>query len=232
MPWDQEVGSFIAALDARTGEIKWKVDRDEVTSWMTPLIVEHKGKAQVITNGKTRSRSYDLATGKVVWECGGQTINCIPCPVVFDNLAICMSGYKGNICNAIPLDSTGDVTGKPAWSYEKVTPYVPSPLLLDGKLYFTYANNALLTCLDARNGKVLIDRERLPGLSNLYASPVAAQGRIYIVSREGDALVLKHGAKLEVLARNKLDEGFDASPAIVGKQMFLRGEKHMYCITE
>ena len=109
---------------------------------MTPLIIEHKGKAQVLINGKTRSRSYDLATGKVIWECGGQTINCIPCPVVFHDFAICMSGYRGNICNAIPLDSTGDVTGKVAWSYDKGTPYVPSPLLLDGKLYFTYANNA------------------------------------------------------------------------------------------
>jgi outer membrane protein assembly factor BamB len=231
VPWDQEVGSFIVALDAKSGEIKWKMNRDEVSSWMTPVIVEHKGKTQVITNGKTRSRSYDLATGKVLWECGGQTINCIPCPVVFGDLAICMSGYKGNICNAISLDATGDVTGKPVWAYDKGTPYVPSPLLLDGKLYFTYLNNALLTCLDARTGKVLIERERLPGLTNLYASPAAAAGRIYFVGRDGMGLVVKHGDKLEVLARNKLDEGIDASPAIVGKQMFLRGEKHLYCIS-
>lgn len=230
VPWDQEVGSFIAALDAKTGEVKWKVDRDEVTSWMTPLIVEHKGKAQVLTNGKTRSRGYDLATGKVLWECGGQTINCIPCPVVFGDLAICMSGYKGNLCAAIPLDSMGEV--KPAWSYDKGTPYVPSPLLLDGKLYFTYLNNAILTCLDARTGKVLIDRERLPGLTNLYASPVSAHGRIYFTGRDGNCLVVKHGEKVDVLGRNKLDEGIDASPAIVGKQLILRGEKHLYCISE
>src|SRR5262249_5002611 len=79
--WDQEGGSFITALDARTGETRWKVARDEPTSWATPLVVRHKGRTQVVVNGTNRVRSYDLATGEVLWQCGGQTVNAIPSPV-------------------------------------------------------------------------------------------------------------------------------------------------------
>jgi outer membrane protein assembly factor BamB len=227
--WDQEVGSFIVALDAATGKPKWKKDRDEVTSWNTPFIVEHKGRTQVIVNGAKRSRSYDLANGNVLWECGGQTINAIPCPLVFENLAILMSGYKGSLAVAVPLDATGDVTAKSAWKHEHGTPYVPSPVLSNGRLYFTFTNTNQLTCLDAKTGKVLIDRERLQGLTTLYASPTAAKDRIYFVDRDGNGLVIKHGDKIEVLAKNRLDEGIDASPVVVGKQLLLRGEKHLYC---
>lgn len=229
--WDHEGQSFIVALDARTGKTKWKMDRDEVSSWATPLVVADK-RTQVIVQGAKRARGYDLATGKVLWECGGQTINIIPSPVADDKLVYCMSGYRGNIAVAIPLDATGDITGKVVWHHDRGTPYVPSPVLVGGRLYFTQANANLLTCLEARTGKVLIDRERLSALSSLYASPVAAAGRIYFVGRDGAAVVLKQADKLEVLATNKLDEGIDASPAIVGRQMFLRGEKHLYCIAE
>jgi len=228
--WDHEGASFLLALDARTGTTKWQVDRDEVTSWATPLIVEHGGRTQVIVNATKRVRSYDLATGKVLWECGGQTVNVIPCPVVSDGLAICLSGYRGSAGFAIPLASQGDITGKAAWAYSKASPYVPSPLLAGGKLYFTQGNNALMSCLEARTGKVIFERERLPGLNSLYASPVGVRDRIYLPGRDGTVLVLKQGDKVEVLATNHLGEGVDASPAVVGKQLFLRGEKHVYCI--
>jgi len=132
--WDHEGHSFIVALDARTGVTRWKADRDEVSSWATPLVVEHAGKTQVVVNGTKRVRSYDAANGKVLWECGGQTVNAIPSPVVSDALAICMSGYRGSAARAIPLDSMGDVTEKPAWRHDRGTPYVPSPLLLGGRL--------------------------------------------------------------------------------------------------
>jgi outer membrane protein assembly factor BamB len=107
---------------------------------------------------------------------------------------------------------------------------VPSPLAVGGRIYFTQGNNALLSCLEARTGKVLLDRERLPGLTSLYGSPVAVKDRIYLVGRDGTGLVLKQGDQVEVLATNVLGEGVDASPAIVGKQLFLRGERHLYCI--
>jgi outer membrane protein assembly factor BamB len=230
--WDQEADSFLIALDARTGATRWKKDRDEPTSWNTPLVVEYKGRTQVIINGTKRARSYDLATGELLWQCGGQTVNAIPSPVAFDELAICVSGYRGAAARAIPLDATGDVTDSPriAWRHDKGTPYVPSPLLAGDRLYFTQANNALLTCLDAKTGKVLIDRERLPDLGDLYASPVAAAGRIYLTDRDGTTLVLRQGDKLEVLATNRLSDPIDASPVVVGRQLFLRGHHYLYCL--
>jgi outer membrane protein assembly factor BamB len=229
---DQEEGSYLIALDARTGATRWKADRDEKTQWATPLLAESRGKVQVIANGAKRVRSYDLGTGKLVWECGGQTQNPIPSPVRFEELAICMSGYRGSAALAIPLDSVGDVTDSKtiAWRYGHGTPYVPSPLLYQGRLYFTQMNDALLTVLDARTGKALTDRHRLKGMSSFYASPVGAAGRVYFVGRDGAAVVLKAGDKPEVLAVNKLDDPIDASPAVVGKQLFLRGEKHLYCL--
>jgi outer membrane protein assembly factor BamB len=227
--WDQEAGSFITALDARTGETRWKTDRDEATSWNTPLVVTHGGRTQVIVNGTKRVCSYDLATGRLLWECGGQTTNPIPSPVADDRCTYCVSGYRGAAAYAIPLDASGDVTGKAAWHFAKGTPYVPSPLLADGRLYFTKANDAILTCLDVRTGQPVIDGQRLPGLGTLYASPVGVADRIYFVDRAGTTLVLKRGDKVEVLATNRLGEGVDASPVVVGKQLFLRGEKHLYC---
>jgi outer membrane protein assembly factor BamB len=231
---DQEGKSFIVALNAKTGKPRWKKARDEVTSWATPLVVERGGKTQVIVSATKRVRSYDLATGKVLWECGGQTVNVIPSPVLRDDAVICMSGYRGAAAAAIRLDSKGDVTGtaKVLWTYDRGTPYVPSPVLVGNRLYFTQGMQGFLTCLDVRTGKVLLDRKRLPGLANVYASPVAASGRVYIVDRNGRTVVVKESDKAEVLATNKLGEGVDASPAVVGKQLFLRGEKYLYCIEE
>jgi outer membrane protein assembly factor BamB len=232
LTFDHEAGSFLIALDAETGETKWKVDRDEVTTWATPLPVPWKGGTQLIVPGTKKARGYDAASGKVLWECGGLTVNCIPSSVAFDGMAVCMSGYRGAAAFAIPLDSRGDVTGKARWTLAEGTPYVPSPLLVAGRLYFTQRNEPMLTCVDAKTGKVLMDRVRLPGLRNLYSSPVSAAGRIYLTDREGTTLVFARADKLEVLATNRLGETIDASPAIVGKQLFLRGEKHLYCIEE
>jgi hypothetical protein len=105
-------------------------------------------------------------------------------------------------------------------------------VLVNGRLYFTQANTNLLTCLDVATGKPLIDRERLPGANSFYASPIAAAGRLYFVDRNGTTLVLKQSDKLEVLATNKLDDPIDASLVAVGRSMFLRGEKYLYCIEE
>jgi outer membrane protein assembly factor BamB len=230
--WDQEKGSFIVALDARTGEVRWKKERDEVTSWNTPLVVEHAGRTQVIVSGTKRVRGYDLATGEVLWECGGMTINAIPSPVVRDGVAYCMSGYRGAAAFALPLDARGDVTDgdKVLWRYNRDTPYVPSPLLMGDRLYFTSGNNPFLTILDVRTGKPILERQRLPSLETLYASPVGVKDRIYLPGREGATVVFRHADKLEVLAVNRLDDTFDGSPAVVGKQLFLRGEKALYCI--
>ncbi len=230
--WDQEVDSALYCLDPKTGATKWKTPRDEHTSWNTPLVVEHKGRTQVIVNGTERIRSYDLADGKEIWQCGGMTVNAIPSAVAANGVVYVMSGYKGSKALAISLDSKGDVTktANVLWSFDRATPYVPSPLLLGDRLYFTQENSAILTSLDIKTGKPLIDRERLPGTTGFYASPMAAKDRLYFVGRDGTTLVLKQGDKLEILATNKLDDTIDASPVAAGKQLFLRGEKYLYCI--
>jgi outer membrane protein assembly factor BamB len=230
--WDQEADSALYCLDTKTGKTKWKADRQEKTSWNTPLIVEHKDRTQVVVNGTERIRGHNLSTGKVLWECGGMTVNAIPTPVSSDGVVYCMSGYKGSAACAISLDAVGDITdtAKVLWRHAKGTPYVPSPLLVGNRLYFTQANSAILTTLDIKSGKPLIDQERLPNQTSFYSSPVAAAGRIYLVDQQGTTLVLKQSDKLEVLARNQIDDHFDASPALAGRQLFLRGERFLYCI--
>jgi outer membrane protein assembly factor BamB len=229
---DNETRSQILALDAQTGKTLWEADREEVSAWATPLVVEAGGRAQVITNASHRVRSYDLATGEIIWESGGQVGNVTPSPVLFGDHVICMSGYKGSVALSLPLDSQGDITesDRIAWRYERDTPYVPSPLLYGDMLFFNKSNNGVLTCLDAKTGKPLLETIRLPGISNIYASPVGAADRVYLTGRDGTTLVLKRAAALEVLATNKLDDFVDASPAIAGKQLFLRGRQGLYCL--
>ena len=231
--WDHQGGSFITLLDVRTGETKWKVDRDENTSWATPLVVDHADRTQVIVNGTKRVRSYDLKTGDVIWECGGQVLAAIPAPSRTAT-GFRHDGIHGNALYAIPLDSTGDITDtdKIAWKRkEPGTPYVPSPLLYGETLYFTGSNKGILSVLNAKTGEPIIDRKRLEGIANIYASPVCAANRIYFTSREGNTVVLKRGSELKILATNKLDDRFDASAAIVGNQIILRGNENLYCIS-
>lgn len=233
--WDQEAGSALYCLDPASGKTRWKMERDEKSSWNTPLVVEHKGIAQVIVNGTKRIRSHDLKTGKVLWECGGMTVNPIPSIVSADGVAYCLSGYRGAAGVAVPLDSSGDLgtDGKVLWRISKGTPYVPSPLLLGDRLIFTQANNALLTIFNRKTGKPIVDRERLPvDGAQFYASPIAAAGRIYLITRDGTALVLRQGDRVEILAINRLNDAVDASPVAVGRQLFLRGAKALYCVEE
>lgn len=230
--WDHEDQSFITVLDAETGEPRWRRNRDEVTSWNTPLVVPGADRTQVIVNGTTRVRSYDLASGDVIWECGGQSVNAIPSPIASERFVYCMSGYTKNFACAIPLDATGDLTGtgRVLWTHDRLTPYVPSPILLNGRIYFTRKNSAVLSCLDALTGQPVIDGRRLDGLRNIYASPASAAGRLYFVGRDGTTLVARHRNDFEVLSVNQLDHPIDASPAIVGNQLFLRASSYLYCI--
>ena len=232
--WDHEGDDFIVALDKRDGRELWRQTRDEPTGWCTPLIVSYGGRKQVIVNGTNKIRSYDLKDGKLLWECAGQTVNAIPSAVASQDRVFVMSGYRGNALQALRLDRSGDLTGTDGivWSHAKSTPYVPSPLLVSDTLYFVSNNSALLSAFDAVTGKAHFEAERLDGLNGVYASPVAADGRIYVVGRDGNTAVLRHGSRLEVLAKNHLEDGFDASPAIVGRQIFLRGRQSLYCISE
>ncbi len=234
--WDHQGESFVAALDRTTGKQIWKAGRQEIDSWATPLVVETPGGAQVVTGAMRRVVSYDAATGKVVWETSGLTMNPIPSPVAGDGLVFLMSGFRGNSLKAIRVaEAKGDITGTPAiaWTLDRDTPYVPSPLLYDGILYFLKSNNALLSAFDAKTGTPHYQAARIDGLtSQVFASPVAAAGRVYVLGQDGTAVVLKHGKALETIATNKLDDRFDASPALVEKEIYLRGYRNLYCIAQ
>jgi outer membrane protein assembly factor BamB len=232
--WDHQGESFIAALNKRTGEEVWRTKRDEIDSWATPLVVEHAGRAQVVTGAMRGVRAYDTETGQIVWETSGLTMNPIPSPVAADGLVILMSGFRGNSLKAIRLaDAKGNITGTPAvaWTLDRDTPYVPSPLLYDGILYFMKSNNALISALDAKTGRPHYQAQRIEALpANVFASPVGAAGRVYVLGQEGTAVVLKHGPVFEAIATNKLDDRFDASPALVDREMYLRGYRNLYSI--
>lgn len=233
--WDHEGSDdFIVALDKNTGKELWRTPRDEATTWSTPLVVEHGGKAQVIVSATGKVRSYDFATGKQIWEAPGLTANVIPSPVHQNGVVYVMSGFRGNVVQAIKLGGTGDLTGTGSivWTHDRGAPYVPSPLLVDNLLYFVGGNEGKLTCVDTKTGKVHFDAERLDGVFGIYASPVSAKDRVYVLGREGTCLVLKKGPNLEVLATNKLDDRSDASLALVGKDLFVRGHQYLYCISE
>lgn len=233
--WDHEGEDFIVALDKRTGRELWRRERDEPTTWSTPLVVVHAGRTQVVANATRRIRSYDLHTGELLWECGGMTQNVIPSPVSDGERVYALSGFRGAALLAIRLGFRGDLSQLPeaiAWRHGRNTPYVPSPLLYEGRLYFYSGNNAMLSVFEAAGGKPLVEAERLGGLSGVYASPLGAAGRVYLVGRDGNTLVIRHGDRLEVLSTNRLDDRFDASPAAVGRELYLRGHRHLYCLAE
>ncbi|MBK8266962.1 MAG: PQQ-like beta-propeller repeat protein [Planctomycetes bacterium] len=233
--WDHEGADFIVALDKKTGKELWKKDRDERTSWCTPVVVEANGKPQVVVCNTTFIRAYDLKTGKEVWRCTGMTGNTIPTPLVVGDMLYAISGFRGAAALAIKYaEAKGDITDKKAivWKYDQDTPYVPTGVAYKNRLYFVENNRPILTCLNTKTGKPAYDKQRLAGLDSIYASFVAAGGHIYIAGREGATLVLEDGPEFKVLATNTLDDGFDASPAIAGNELYLRSRSHLYCIAE
>ena len=234
--WDHLGGqSFVAAIDKNTGEEIWRVDRDEIDTWATPLVVEHEGRPQVVVPGMNRLKSHDLETGEIVWESDGLTMNPIPSPVTEDGMVYAMSGFRGNDLKAIRLDgASGDITGTDSivWEMNRDTPYVPSPLLYDGILYFLKTNSGILSAFDAKTGTPHYALQRLADVPNVFASPVGADGRVYLAGRDGATMVIRHGETFEVLATNTLDDGFDASPALVGDEIYLRGYTYLYSIGE
>ena len=187
--WDHIGGqSFIVALDRRTGEERWRANRDEIDTWATPLIVRHAGRAQVITPAMDRVYSYDLETGAIVWQSRGTTMNAIPSPVHADGIVYVMSGFRGNNLQAIRLaDASGDIAASDAivWQLDRDTPYVPSPLLYNDALYVIKSNDGILSVFNPLTGEPHYQRQRLQGVPNVFASPVGAAGRVYIPGRDG-----------------------------------------------
>lgn len=234
--WDHEDGSFIVAFDKRTGARRWKVARNEDTSWASPIVVEHSGTAQVIVPGTNRIRSYDLSNGKVIWECGGLSSNVVASPVAADGVVYSGSSYDTRALLAIRLDGAkGDITGSKQvlWTRHRGTPYVPSPLLYGDSLYTLQHYQGVLSRLNVATGQDRGGPFRLGAITSVYSSPVGAANRIYITSREGVTQVISHAdAVPKELAVNRLDDTISASPALVGKELILRGERFLYNIAE
>jgi outer membrane protein assembly factor BamB len=241
---DHEGESFITALSAVTGRPKWKTIRDEQSTWNTPLVAPRlalqdaaggKERLQVIVTGARSTQGYDFQTGEPIWQYPGRPgVDAIPSPLRLDDLAICTSGFRGDPAYAVPLDSFGELTDESIeWKHTEGTPQISTPALVGERLYFIKGRGGIVTCLNARTGEVIIDQERLPGLDDIYASPVAAAGRVYFTDRDGTTVVIDAAAdEVRVLSENQLDESTHGSPAIAGGEIFIRGETHLYCIAE
>lgn len=231
---DQEDQSYIYAFDKVSGDPIWKKERDEPTSWGTPIAVEVNGKLQVIVNGTNFARGYDPLTGEVIWKCSGQTTNAIPTPVAGLGKVYCASGFRGAALYAIDPTKTGDISNTDAevWKVTEATPYVPSPILIDGKLYVISVNKEVISCYDANDGKGHYVKQTLDGPKGIYASPVGVTGRVYFAGRNGVTSVVKTSDTFEVMATNTLDDKIDATPAIVGDEIYIKGAKYLYCIAK
>lgn len=231
--FDHEAGSFMVALDKRNGKELWRVQRDEATSWSTPLAIDHAGRRQVIVAATKKVRSYDAENGKLLWEAAGLGANAIPVPVHQNGVVYVMSGYRDPRLMAIKLGKEGDLTGSDSilWSHTRGLAYTTSPVLHDNKLYVV-TDNGMVSAFSAITGEPHFTQVRLPRSYNLKASPVGANGKLYLATEDGDVVVLRMGEKFEVIATNTLaDQVFIATPVIAGGELFLRGQNKLFCIS-
>ena len=232
--WDHEGDSRIVAVDKRTGETRWEAPRQEVTSWASPIVVIHRGQPQLIVSGSSRIRSYDLKSGTVLWECGGLSANVVATPVAGGGMVFAGSSYETRALLAIRLEGArGDITDSSHVSWRRIrgTPYVPSPLLYGGSLYFLRHYQGILSRVHIQTGQDEYGPFRLAGFNDIYSSPVAAANRVYVTDRSGATLVLSHDDQPRALAINQLDDQFSASAAIVERDLLLRGRRRLYCLS-
>ena len=234
VPWDHQGQSYLFALNKLTGKTIWRTARDEPTCWATPLVVDHNGQQQVITNGQNYARAYDLQSGKEIWRCGGQTERPVASPVAANGIVYIGSGHKGSFLGAFRLDGHGDIarTGNVVWTINRDTPDIGSLLLSEDRLYFHKGKTGILSCVNASTGEPFFAASRIPGLNNIYASPVAAGGHVYLTDRSGTTVVIKDAQQLKIVATNSVGETVDATPAPVDNQLFIRGEQHLFCIAK
>ena len=233
--WDHEGQSFIVVMNKLTGQVLWKKERDEVTSWSSPIVVEHNGQKQLIVAGTNRIRAYDMKSGDVFWQCGGMSNNIVASPVYADGMVFVGSSYVQRQMLGIRLEgASGDITSTEnvVWSRTARTPYVPSLLLADGHLYFLRHYQGVLTRLVAATGDEPTGPFRLRSMNEIYASPVAADGRIYVTDRSGTTAVITSSDQPQTIAVNRLNDRFNASAALAGDEFYLRGENFLYCIAD
>jgi outer membrane protein assembly factor BamB len=229
--------SFVTALDKKTGKAVWRVPRKIQVSWATPIVVrapspDGKGERdELITSGTEAVIAYDPATGRELWRGKGLDSNAVPSPVAGRDVVVLSAGYPAKVAMAIRPGGTGEITGgdRILWTYAKGTAYVPSPILYDGHVYLM-TDKGLVTCLDARTGEVKYEGARVPVPATFMASPVAFEGKILLLSEDGDTYVLKAGPRHEILRTNALGEPIYSSPAVSNGRLFIRTAQHLYCI--
>ncbi len=227
---DEGQKSFIAGIDKKTGKELWRTPRRVQSSFATPLVVRSGGRTEVVTSGFEWIISYDPKTGKELWKTKGTQSNAVPSPLAGHGMAYVYAGYPAKKTLAIKLGGSGELAESSlAWSYDKGTAYVPSSILYGDYLYLM-TDRGILTCLDAKTGKLVYEGGRIPVPATFTASPVAFDGKLLLTSEDGDTYVIKAGPKHEVLATNTVGEPVYASPAISDGMIFIRGEKSLFCI--
>jgi outer membrane protein assembly factor BamB len=222
--------SVIVAFDKKTGKEAWRTARQVQVSWATPVLVKAAGRDELVTSGTEWVIAYDPRTGKELWKAKGLESNAVPSPVVAGDLVVLSAGYPAKMAMAIRAGGSGDVTSsRVVWRVTKGTAYVPSPIAYQDHVYLM-TDKGLLTCLDAKTGEVKYEGGRPPVPATFMASPVAYDGKLLLLSEDGDGYLVKAGTTHEIVKTNSLKEPVHASPALAGGSLYIRGEKHLYRI--
>jgi outer membrane protein assembly factor BamB len=222
---------FVVALNKSSGDVIWRVNRvsnsDKKFSFSTPLLITVNGKKQVISPGSNVVCAYDPATGKEIWRVRYEGYSVVPRPVVGHGMVFVSTSFDNPVVMAIRVDGHGDVTSSHvAWTMTRGAPKTPSLLLVGDELYMA-SDNGMVSCVDAKTGK-LHWQERIGG--DCSASPVYADGKIYIQNEQGVGVVLKAGKEFQKLASNAMSERTLASYAIADNALFIRTDQHLYRI--
>lgn len=229
MKVDSKGDDFVFALNAADGKTAWQTARaDGTQSFSPPLVIKAAGKTQLIVTGNKGVTSYDPANGKEIWKVDGPSEDFVAAPVYSEKagLVFISSSWPKRELLAIKPDGTGNVTGsKIAWRTPEGAPYVPSPIAA-GDTFLTASNSYEAFCYDAATGKIL-GKEKI---GKHHSSPVLVNGLVYFLSDTGQLNVFKAGAKLERVQQAEFGEKMYASPAISEGQVFLRGDKHLFCL--
>jgi outer membrane protein assembly factor BamB len=235
---DTHLDSFLLALDVTTGAVRWKTERDELPSWGTPTVARADGGPELVTNGSKHVRGYDPRTGKELWRLGGSSKITAPTPVFSDGLFVVASGRAPERpIFVVKSGARGDLTLKEGetsnamvvWSRTGRGSYMPTPLVYNGILY-VLANNGVFDAYDLKTGTEIY-RQRLPYVGSGYsASPVAADGKIYLSSEDGEMIVVAAGREFKHLGTNSMGELLMATPALSNGVMFVRAADHLFAI--
>jgi outer membrane protein assembly factor BamB len=223
--------SYLVGLDRKTGREIWRTARKVELSWATPVVVAAGGHDELVTSGNEAIIAYDPASGRELWRMKGLESNAVTTPVIGDGVVVISSGYPNKVTVAVKPGGSGDVTNTPnvLWRYDKGSAYVPSPVLYDGLVYLM-TDKGLVTALDAKTGAVKYEGGRPPVPASFMASALAVDGRLLLMSQDGDTFVVKAGPEFTVERTNPLGEPIDASAAVAGGRLYIRGERHLFAI--